>query len=112
MANKAILSIISLLATVTLAAQNRTIKGSVVDSETGAPVDGVAVISGDKGVVTNIDGDFSIEIGVDDKELKLSCLGYTDATIILGKSVSIGRISLTPEEYKLSDVIVSGQFAV
>lgn len=112
MANKTILSIISLLATVTLAAQNRTIKGSVVDSETGAPVDGVAVISGDKGVVTNIDGDFSIEIGVDDKELKLSCLGYTDATIILGKSVSIGRISLTPEEYKLSDVIVSGQFAV
>lgn len=112
MANKAILSIISLLTTVTMAAQNKTIKGSIVDSKTGAPVVGVAIISGDKGVVTNIDGDFSIEIDVDDKELKLSCLGYKDATIILGKSVSIGRISLTPEEYKLSDVIVSGQFAV
>ena len=78
MNHKTILTLLAFLLTISVSAQTRTVKGTVLDSETGAPVIGAAIIVGDKGVVTNLDGVFIIEIGSDDKNLKLSCLGYTE----------------------------------
>lgn len=112
MTHKTLLAFLASIATISLGAQNRTIKGTVIDSETGAPIVGVAVIVGETGVITNYDGSFSIGIDIGDKELKFSCLGYEDKTITLRNYPTVGRISLVPEEYKLSDVIISGQYAV
>lgn len=112
MTHKTLLAFLASITTISLGAQNRTIKGTVIDSETGAPIVGVAVIVGETGVITNYDGSFSIGLDIGDKELKFSCLGYEDKTITLRNYPTVGRVSLVPEEYKLSDVIISGQYAV
>lgn len=50
MTHKTLLAFLASIATISLGAQNRTIKGTVIDSETGAPIVGVAVIVGETGV--------------------------------------------------------------
>lgn len=105
-------SLIASISTLTLGAQNRTFNGTIIDSETGAPVVGAAVMAGGNGTVTDLDGNFSISVSESGGSLKLSCLGYKDITIQTGKVASLGTITIQPDEYKLSDVIVSGQFAI
>ena len=105
-------SLIASISTLTLGAQNRTFNGNIIDSETGAPVVGAAVMAGGNGTVTDLDGNFSISVSESGGSLKLSCLGYKDITIQTGKVASLGTITIQPDEYKLSDVIVSGQFAI
>ena len=105
-------ALIASISTLTLGAQNRTFNGTIIDSETGAPVVGAAVMAGGNGTVTDLDGNFSISVSESGGSLKLSCLGYKDITIQTGKVASLGTITIQPDEYKLSDVIVSGQFAI
>ncbi len=64
-----------------------TIKGKVVDAETGAPLifATVAVKESNVAIVTNIDGEFTLKIGDPNvsKSLEVSFLGYKNKTILL-----------------------------
>ena len=95
-------------------AQNRTIKGIILDAESGTPVVGAAVISlgNNAGVVSNLDGEFVLSVSNDTHELYISCLGYKESSVSLQNTNNLGAIQLQPEEYKLQDVIVNGQIAV
>lgn len=110
---KAIIVAATLLVVVSASAQTR-ITGTVIDSKTNEPVIGAAVMldASAAGVVTDLDGRFSMNVSVASGEIRCSCLGYKDAVVTLGKSHEMGSIVLVPEDYLISDAIVTGQTAV
>ena len=72
-----------LLIPVTAKAQNqRTVTGTVTD-ETGEPLIGAMVKITDQniGTVTDIDGNFTLNVGANAKSLTVSYVGYTAATV-------------------------------
>ena len=58
-------------------AQTRTVKGTVVDAENDEPLIGVSVTAGGQyGVSTDIDGNFTLQVPADAKQLTVSYVGY------------------------------------
>lgn len=114
MKKKLSLILIALFVSLIAIAQNRTIKGILVDAESGEPIVGAAITlpGGQNGVVSNLDGEFTINVNNEVQTLLVSCLGFKNESVQLGKSNSAGTILLQPEDYKLQDVIVSGQVAI
>lgn len=67
-------------------AQTRTITGTVVDAANDEPLVGVSVIpgtSGTQGVITDIDGNFTIRVAEGVKQLTISYVGYTPQTVAI-----------------------------
>ena len=62
----------------------RTIKGLVTDAN-GEPLIGcnVVVVGSNAGVITDIDGRFTLNIPADAKQIKVSYIGYVDQIINL-----------------------------
>lgn len=60
-----------------------TLKGKVVDAETKAPLvfASVTVKDSNVGIVTNIDGEFTLKVGPSATNLEISFLGYKNRTI-------------------------------
>ncbi|GIZ14364.1 carboxypeptidase-like regulatory domain-containing protein [Capnocytophaga catalasegens] len=88
--------------------QNRIIIGIVTD-EDGNPLLGVSVVvkGTDKGVATDFDGKFSLEIAPDAKMLEISSVGFiTQEVAIAGKSSF--TIVLKEDTQQLEEVIVVG----
>lgn len=85
----------------------RFISGTVTDNA-GVPVPGAAVMipGGTKGVVTDIDGKYSIEVDDSVHQLVVTLLGYEDKTVTVGKA---SRIDVVLEEAAtvLDDVVVT-----
>lgn len=83
------------------------IKGSVKD-ETGAPLPGAAVLvkGTTTGTITDLDGNFSIDVSTD-AVLVISYLGYTPKEVpVAGQSVL--TIQLEPESSQLNEIVVVG----
>lgn len=87
-------------------AQTRTVTGTVVDAANDEPLVGVSVIpgtSGTQGVITDIDGNFTIRVAEGVKQLTVSYIGYTTQTVnITGANM---EIRLEPAATTLDDVI-------
>lgn len=76
------LSVALLLVTLTVSAQERVVKGQVVD-EAGEPIIGATVLvegMANKGVITDIDGNYTI-IVPDKQKLVISFIGYTTQVV-------------------------------
>lgn len=86
----------------------RTIKGIVKDNTSGDPLIGAAIqLTGtNQGVVTDLDGSFTIDVPSDNSKLTISYLGYTSVTVDIGNQSNLD-ISLSPGE-ALQEVIVIG----
>lgn len=67
-----------------VAQTGRTIKGLVTDAN-GEPLIGcnVVVVGSNTGVITDIDGRFTLNIPADAKQIKVSYIGYVDQLINL-----------------------------
>lgn len=90
----------------TASAQNRVVKGQVVD-ELGEPVIGATVVvegSTSNGVITDIDGNYSIAVSGKQK-LVVSFIGYTSQTI---SDFSQTKIVLKEDSQQLDEVVVVG----
>ena len=88
--------------------KSQTITGSVVDEETNMPVPGVSILVKDtnRGTVTDIDGNFSIQAS--DKEILIfSFIGYAAHQETVNSRTKID-VSLTPDSQQLSEVVVVG----
>lgn len=101
-----LLALFAILCTQLLYAQDRIVTGVVVSSEDGAPMIGVAVM--DKlsmnGVITDIDGKFSISVSTKSKVLQFSYVGYkTKEQAITGRDM---KVELTPDVVNLDEVMV------
>lgn len=89
--------------------QTRKISGQVLD-ENGEPLIGAGVIckGQDGGVITDIDGNFTIEAGPGVKEIEASFIGYDPDTLPADKGGTL-RFKLQPSKNNtLEDVVVIG----
>ena len=90
----------------TLQAQERMISGVVVSSEDGLPMVGVSIMDkqSNTGVITDMDGKFTIQVSPKTKSLQVSYLGYKAIeTKIDGKTM---RIVMEPDLVALDEVMV------
>ena len=80
-----------LLATSSLSAfaQNRIVKGSVVDANNQEPLMGATIMldGGKTGAVTDIDGNFSLTVPEGTKQISVSYIGYVAKTVQLKNGV-------------------------
>ncbi|KUJ62380.1 SusC/RagA family TonB-linked outer membrane protein [Flavobacteriaceae bacterium CRH] len=106
---KILLSLIFLLSIIpyTLSAQERTISGTVRDSENGSPLPGVTITAASgKSAISDGNGQFSIAVAEDDKLLTLSYIGYE--TLQKNASSSFSDIRLISSNTALKEVLVVG----
>ncbi|MBD0403422.1 TonB-dependent receptor [Flammeovirga sp. EKP202] len=89
-------------------AQEKSIKGTVVD-ENGAPLPGVAVVikGTTLGTTTNFDGQYTLSVGAADKVLSFSYIGYLTKDISLGSEFVID-VPMEVDAEQLEEVVVIG----
>lgn len=102
------LLIISLLPFCALA-QTRTISGAVTSSEDNESIPGVNVVieGSQKGTVTDIDGNYSIELEPGENTLVFSFVGFSSQTVTVGDQTRID-VELQPDTKTLEEVVVVG----
>jgi hypothetical protein len=90
-----------------------TIKGKVIDSETGAPLvfASVAVTDANVAIVTNIDGEFTLKIGESllSKNIEVSFIGYKNKVVPIATLRDKGYknvISLESAPIPIKEIIV------
>src|SRR5665213_497668 len=97
------------LCSATLYAQTTTVKGKVVD-EKGEPVIGATVKlkSRPVGTVTDISGNFSLNVPAGETTLVVSYLGYVTQQIPVSKSSNNLLVTLVASANNLNEVVVVG----
>ncbi|WP_420582323.1 SusC/RagA family TonB-linked outer membrane protein [Reichenbachiella sp.] len=102
------LIVVLLLPMASVYSQSRVIKGSVVESGSGATLPGVTILAaeGGAGTVTDIDGAFSIEVGAETKSLQFSYVGFLTQQVEIGNQQVI-NVTLKPDIEVLEDVVVT-----
>ena len=87
----------------------RTITGTVVDSNSKEPIIGATIVTtgSNAGTVTDIDGKFSLHINTIDKDIRVSYIGYRTQTISAENKNNF-LIELEEETLELDQVVVIG----
>lgn len=100
--------ILSLLASISLLAQERVVSGKVTDASDGNPIPGANVVvkGTTSGTVTDIDGNYSISVS-DETTLIFSFIGYASTEIPVGNRSTLD-VSLELDIQSLSEVVVVG----
>jgi len=95
-----------LLSVCTYAQQPVTVKGKVVEAETGEPLPGVSIMvdKSTRGVTTDIDGTFEIRVLPSDK-LVFSFLGMESQTVEVGNKTYI-EVTLAQQTSELDEVTI------
>lgn len=93
-----------------------TVRGQLVDSETGEPLVGAAVMveGTTQGSVTDIDGYFKQSVA-SNATLLFKYVGYKDQKKKItqkGASVDLGAIPMEPDAVMLKDVVITSSIAV
>lgn len=91
-------------------AGTHTLIGTVVDAEDGAPLPGVVIgIVGKQGAgtVTDLDGNFSIELPIKNTEIFISCVGYTTQNLSIG-DIGVINVKLEGDNEMIEGSIVVG----
>lgn len=93
-----------------------TVRGQLVDAETGEPLVGAAVMveGTTQGSVTDIDGYFKQSVA-SNATLLFKYVGYKDLKEKVkqkGASVNLGIIRMTPDAVMLKDVVITSSVAV
>ena len=104
---KGMLSLVLLMMTFSLSAQQHTVTGTVVEADNGQPLVGVAVmVSTGGGTTTDINGAYAVQVS-DDATLTFSTLGFLDVTEkVNGRSVV--NVKMTVDQQLLDEVVVLG----
>ncbi|RZK73205.1 MAG: SusC/RagA family protein, partial [Pedobacter sp.] len=93
----------------TALAQNRTVSGTVTDSQDGKPLPGVTVrVKGTtNGTTTSANGQYSLSISTGATSLEFSYVGFTPLTKTVGTSNTLNA-ALVSDANDLSEVVVLG----
>lgn len=96
-----------------LFAESISVTGIVQDAQTGESLIAASVSEQGttNGVVTDIDGNFSLVVH-EGAKLEVSYVGYVSRVIAIKQKGNQGVIALNPEAYVLEDVTITGQLAV
>jgi TonB-dependent starch-binding outer membrane protein SusC len=103
---KLILPLFILLATLTTALAQKKITGKITDADGGLPGATVAVKGTSTGVVTDVDGNFSIDAPAN-STLVISSVGYTTQEITVGNSTVID-VKMEQDNQTLGELVVTG----
>lgn len=89
--------------------KKRTVTGTVVDAENGDPVIGATVVvKGQKdGVITDLDGNFTIAISGSKAQLEFSYICYRKKTVDVG-DLGVINVKMESDNQLLSEVVVVG----
>jgi len=103
------LTLLSIFLCVSLAAQNISVSGTVLDAESNELLPGASVVvSGSNiGTTTDFDGKFTIDNLTLNDQLTISYLGYDDFTTTIDGSTSI-TIALKLSSSELDEIVVIG----
>lgn len=106
---KRLLLFFTLMSPLLILAQNRTIRGSVVN-EKGVPVAQASVLvkGTNKGVTTNGQGEFSLSVSPTAKSLVISSIGFTSQEVNISGNASPRVVLKTAEAENLTEVVVVG----
>nr|HPR32228.1 SusC/RagA family TonB-linked outer membrane protein [Prolixibacteraceae bacterium] len=104
-----LLLVVALFAASLVHAQKKTITGMVIDQETSEPLPGVTIVveGTTSGTVTDIMGNYSVDVPGDDTYLSFSYIGYTPQKISV-KGLSSLNIELVKDLMDLGEVVVVG----
>jgi TonB-linked SusC/RagA family outer membrane protein len=88
--------------------QGKTITGKVTDN-TDVPIPGVSVVitGTSKGTITDVDGTYSLVVGMSDTKLTYSFIGFQNQIVDIGGRNLI-NVKLEPENFDISEVVVVG----
>ena len=101
----ALCSLLAICFIASAAPKLRTVRGTVIDEyNEGIPGAAVVVKDGTRGVITDVDGQFTIEVS-DDDFLTVSFLGYEDETVKVGTQTTL-KIKMVPLANELDEVTV------
>jgi TonB-dependent SusC/RagA subfamily outer membrane receptor len=94
-----------------LTAQTRTLRGTVVDTATGTPIQAanVGVRGTSIGTTTGPDGSFSLGIPTGTTTLLVRRFGYRFRTIVVQPGETEIRVALASDPLQLDEVVVTGQ---
>ena len=89
--------------------KKRTVTGTVVDAENGDPVIGATVVVKGQtdGVITDLDGNFTIAISGSKAQLEFSYIGYRKKTVDVG-DLGVINVKMESDNQLLSEVVVVG----
>lgn len=92
--------------TVSVAAQNVTVKGVVISDQDDEPLVAASVVplGGGTGTTTNIDGEFTLTIPAKVKKIRISYVGYETAEVSVAPVMKVRLVSVNT----LETVIVTG----
>lgn len=98
-----------LLGLITSAWAQQAVTGKVTDATSGTALPGVAVrVKGtSQGAVTDLDGNYRIEVPSSNAVLVFSFIGYTDKQVTVGNQSTI-NVQLAEDVEQLSEVVVVG----
>ena len=106
---KKISLLLALFFVLTSYAVGQSITGKVLDQETREPIPGVniVVVGTGSGTVTDMDGNFELEIQEESVRLRFSFIGYENQTLeaTAGQNVTV---LMAPSDLMLDDVVVVG----
>lgn len=107
MIKQVIMSLCMLVAWIGVAAQTRTVTGTVVDANQ-EPMIGVSVIEkgSSNGTMTDIDGKFTLKVGPK-ATLRVSYIGYVTQDVAVGDKTNL-NIVLKEDNLELDEVVVVG----
>lgn len=90
-------------------AQQRMIRGKVTNTEDGTDLPGVSVVvqGTTRGTVTDVSGQYQIQINEGDKVLVFSFIGMVAREVSIGDQETID-VAMTPDAQQLSEVVVVG----
>jgi hypothetical protein len=87
--------------------QGRVVTGTVTEADTGEPIPGANVIvkGTSSGSVTDLDGNFTVNVSSDDAVLLFSFVGFVSQEIPVGNQSTID-VALASDVTALSEVVV------
>lgn len=90
-------------------AQSRTVSGAVTSVEDNQPLPGVNVLikGSTTGTVTDVNGEFSLDVPSESNILVFSYIGYVSEEVAVGNQ-SVINVTLTPDITALSEIVVVG----
>ena len=99
----------SLLVSASIYAQERSVSGTITDGEDGSSLPGVNILvkGTTQGTVTDINGEYRINVPSDETVLVLSSIGYAAQEITVGDQSTID-VSMAPDVAQLSEIVVTG----
>lgn len=107
-----LLAIVAIAASHVVMAQNKSIVGTLVDSETKESVAGAVIAIGNRKVYSDIDGRFTLPSEEGKNTITVTYIGYKPVTIDVSKTQNLGIVELKMDTKVLPDAIITSQFAV